>query len=45
MSCVVNVMLSLISVMSPPLDLCDLLVRTIVKFCTLGVFVLEVGWF
>ena len=34
---VVNVMLSLMSVMSPPPALCILLVRTAVKLCILGV--------
>ena len=38
MSVVVNVMLSLVSVMSPPTALCNLMVRTVVKLCTLGVF-------
>ena len=37
MSVVVNVMLSLISVMSPPPALCNLSVRTVVKLCTWGV--------
>ena len=37
MCVVVNVMLSLLSVMSPPPDLCNLSVRTDVKLCTLGV--------
>ena len=36
MSVVVNVMLSLMSVMSPPPDLYNLSVRTVVKLCTLG---------
>ena len=36
MSVVVNVMLSLMSVMSPPPALCNLLARTVVKLCTLG---------
>ena len=36
MSVVVNVMLSLMSVMSPPPALCDLSVRTAVKLCILG---------
>ena len=36
MSVVVNVMLSLMSVMSPHLALCNLSVRTVVKLCTLG---------
>ena len=34
----VNVMLSLMSVMSPPPALCNLSARTVVKLCTLGVF-------
>ena len=38
MSVVVNVMLSLISVMSPPPTLCNLSLRTVEKLCTLGVF-------
>ena len=37
---VVNVMLSLMSVMSPPHALCNLLVHTAVKLCILGVLVL-----
>ena len=39
MSVVVNVILSLRSVMSPPHALCNILLRTVVKFCvlTLGV--------
>ena len=37
MSVVVNLMLSLTSVISLPHDLCDLSVRTVVKLCTLGV--------
>ena len=36
MSVVVNVMLSLMSVMSPPPALCNLSVRTAVKLCILG---------
>ena len=36
MSIVVNVMLSLMSVMSPPPDLCNLSVRTVVKLCSFG---------
>ena len=40
-SVVVNVMLSLKSVMSPPPVLCDLSVRTVVKLCTLGVSTLK----
>ena len=43
MSVVVNVMLSLISVMGPPLVLCNLSLRTVVKLCTLGVWSLEVS--
>ena len=41
MSVVVNVMLSLMSVMIPPPALCNLSARTMVKLCTLGVFALE----
>ena len=37
MSVVVNVMLSLMSVMSTPPAVCNLSVHTVVKFCTLGV--------
>ena len=40
---VVNVMLNLISVMSPPPALCNLSVRTVVNLCTLGVLDLEVS--
>ena len=40
MSVVVNVMLSLMSVMSPPPALCNLSVRTDVKFCIFGVLAL-----
>ena len=40
MSVIVNVMLSLMSVMSPPPALCTILVRTEVKLHTLGVFAL-----
>ena len=39
-SVVVNVMLSLMSVMSPPHVLCNLSVRTDVKLCILGVLAL-----
>ena len=39
MSVVVNVMLSVMNVMSPPPNLCNLSVRTVVKLCTFGVFV------
>ena len=39
---VVNVMLSLMSVMSPPPALCNLSLRTVVKLCTLGVLALGV---
>ena len=35
---VVNVMLSLMSIMSSPPSLYNLSVRTVVKLCTLGVF-------
>ena len=38
MSVVVNVMLSLMSVMSSPHALCNLSAHTVVKLCTLGVF-------
>ena len=37
MCVVVNVMLSLMSVMSPYPSLCNLLVRTVVKLCIFGV--------
>ena len=40
MSVVVNVMLSLMSVMSLPPALCNLSLRTVVKLCTLGVLTL-----
>ena len=40
---VVNVMLSLMSVMSPPPALCNLSVRTAVKLCILGVLALGVS--
>ena len=43
MSVVVNVMLSLMSVMSPHHDLCNLSVHTVVKLCTLGVLALGVS--
>ena len=43
MSVVVNVMLSLMSVMSPPPALCNLLVRTDVKLCIFGVLALGVS--
>ena len=42
MSVLVNVMLSLTSLMSTPPDLCHLSERTVVKFCILGVFALGV---
>ena len=42
-SVIVNVMLPRMSVISPPPALCNLSVRTVVKLCTLGVFVLEVS--
>ena len=38
MSVVVNVMLSLMSIMSPPPASCNLSVRTAVKLCMLGVW-------
>ena len=46
MSVVVNVMLSLMSVMSPPPAFCNLSVRTVVKLCNLGVLALggELGF-
>ena len=40
---VVNVMLSLMSVMSPPSDLCNISARTEVKLCIFGVFALGVS--
>ena len=43
MSVVVNVMLSLISVTTPLLALCNLSARTVVRLCTLGVFALGVS--
>ena len=43
MSVVVNVMFSLMSVMSPHPALCNLSARTVVKLCTLGVFTLGVN--
>ena len=43
MSVVVNVMLSLMSVMIPPPALCNLSLRTVVKLCTLGVLTLNVS--
>ena len=42
MSVVMNVMLSIMSVMSPPPALCNLSVRTVVKLSTLDVFDLGV---
>ena len=45
MSVVVNVMLSIMSVMSPPPALCNLSLRTVVKLCTLCVcFRVELGF-
>ena len=44
MSVVVNVMLSLMSVMSPPHNFCNLLVRMVVKLYTLGTFALGVSF-
>ena len=43
-SVVVNVMLSLMSVMSPPPALCNPSVRTVEKLCTLGVLALGVSF-
>ena len=43
MSVVVNVMLSLMGVMSPPHALCNLSARTVVKLCTVCVFALGVS--
>ena len=40
---VVNVMLSLMSVMSPPPAMCNLSLRTAVKLCNLGVLALGVS--
>ena len=45
MSVVVNVMLSLISVMSPHPALCNLSVRTAVKLCIFGDLALGVSLF
>ena len=42
MSAVMNVMLSLMYVLSPPPALCILSFRTVVKLCTLGDLTLEV---
>ena len=43
MSVVINVMLSLMSVMSPHPALCNLSVRSVVKLCILGVLALGVS--
>ena len=43
MSFVVNVMLSLMSVMSPPHAVCNLSACTVMNLCTFGVFVLGVS--
>ena len=43
MSVVVNVMLSLMRVMSPLPALCNLSVRTAVKLCSLGILALGVS--
>ena len=43
LSVIVNVMSSLMSVMSPPSALCNLSVRTAVKLCILGVVALGVS--
>ena len=40
---VVNVMLSMMSVMRPPHALCNLSLRTVVRLCTLGVLTLGVS--
>ena len=40
MSVVVNVILSIMSVMSPPPAFCNLSARTVVKLCIFGVFAL-----
>ena len=42
-SVVINVMLPLMSVVSPPPVLCNLSLRTVVKLCTLGVLTLGVS--
>ena len=39
MSVVINLKLYVISVKGPPPALCKLSIRTVVKLCTLGVFV------
>ena len=44
MSVVVNVMLSLMSVMSPSPALCNLSVHTAMKICILGVLALGVSF-
>ena len=41
MSVVVNVMLSLMSVISPPPALCNISARTLVKLCTFVVCLLQ----
>ena len=43
MPVVVNVILSQMSLMSPPPNLCNLSVRTVVKLCTFDVFALGVS--
>ena len=43
MSVVVNVMLFLMSMMSPSPALCNISLRTVVKICTLGVLTLGVN--
>ena len=43
MSVVVNVLLSLMSVMSPSPALCNISASTVVTLCTLGVFALGVS--
>ena len=43
MSVVVNLILYLMSVMIPPLALCNISARTVVKLCNMGVFALVVS--
>ena len=45
MHVVMNVMLALMRVMSPPTALCNLSARTVVKLCTLVVFAIWVSFF
>ena len=44
LSVVVNAMLSLMSVMSPTPNLCNLLVRTVVKLCVFALGLSLVSW-